>query len=112
MIRPKLFLSLQAAVVALIVVLILTAASAYAEKRAERSAKRFCSMVIVGEKADSLLQRAKSRGANDRYTQWVQISNDERLLPVTFKVFGKKSRHICAVKFSASVTSAEYVYRE
>lgn len=95
---------------AVLLVIALVTYAAYAEKNGEQKARDFCSKVKIGEKADTLLERAKLSGANERHTRWVQVPNEERWLPITFIGFTPISRHICSVRASEYVTGVKYVY--
>jgi hypothetical protein len=95
---------------ATLLVLALIAYATYAERSAEKKARSFCSDVKIGDRADRLLESAKSSGADERHTRWLQVPNEDRLLPVTFTGFTPISRHTCSVRASENVTSASYVY--
>lgn len=95
---------------ALLLLIVFFAYATYAEMRAEQNARDFCSAVKIGEKADALLEAAKSSGADERRTRWLQAPNEEKRLAVTFTGFTPISRHICSVSVSEHVTSAQYIY--
>ena len=95
---------------ATLLVLALIAYATYAERSAEKKARSFCSDVKIGDRVDRLLESAKWSGADERHTRWLQVPNEDRLLPVTFTGFTPISRHTCSVRASENVTSASYVY--
>jgi hypothetical protein len=83
---------------------------AYAEHSAMRNATEFCASVSIGERADRLLERARASGADERKTRWFEPRYDDRSLSVTFTGAVPLSRHICSIKATNVVTSAQYVY--
>jgi hypothetical protein len=82
----------------------------YAEHTAMRKAIEFCSSIRIGEKADTLLERARASGAHERLTYWIEPRDEDRWLPVTFTGFTPFSRHICSIKATNIVTKFKYVY--
>ena len=84
--------------------------SAYAEGRAKDQAQAFCATVKVGDATDSLLQRAIASGADQRHTRWFSPPNEDRWLPVTYIGTPPFSRHMCSIKATNTVVSAQYSY--
>jgi hypothetical protein len=110
MAHPIVRAAVQIASGAFLLLIAFFAYATYAERRAEQNARDFCSAVKIGEKPDGLLETAKSSGADQRRTRWLQASSDEKRLTVTFTGFTPISRHICSVSVSEHVTSAQYIH--
>ena len=110
MTRPvvRAFVRVLSGIVVLVVALV--AYALYAESGAERRARAFCQSVRVGESANGLLERARAAGADERQTHWYTPKDEDRWLPVTFLGFTPLSRHMCSIKATSTVMSAEYVY--
>ncbi len=103
------FLARPVVAVALAALALLAYAS-YAERAAEARARAFCSGLSLGDAPESLLRKAAAAGAEARHTRWFRSEGQESWLPVTFTGAFPLSRHICSVRATSVIQSAEYLH--
>ena len=84
----------------------------YREGIAKRQSEEFWASVKIGTAVDDLLDRAKNAGADPRFTKWIAIPNEPSWLPATFVGLPPFSRHICSIKATTVVVSADYLYMD
>ena len=98
-------------VASLVVLFVLYSAyGSYRESVAKPQAMEFCASIKVGDPADGLLERAVTSGADEHASRWRGLPVDGRTLTAVFVGLPPFSRHICSVKATDKVVSAEYIY--
>ena len=84
----------------------------YREPIAKIQATDFCATVKTGQSIDGLAERAIASGAEERLAKWYVQSDGVRVMQVTYIGMPPFSRHICSIKATTSVVSAEYQHMD
>ena len=110
MTMPKTHKFLITISVLVIPILVFAAYGAYRERLAKPQSVEFCASVKVGDATEGLLERAIGSGAEARLTRWRAPQNESRVLMATFVGMPPFSRHICVIRATEKVISAQYTY--
>jgi hypothetical protein len=84
----------------------------YREPIAKKQAKDFCATVKVGQSTEGISERAIASGAVRWLANWVPASDKSRVMYVAYIGLPPFSRHMCSIKATDVVISAEYVYTD
>lgn len=84
----------------------------YREPIAKKQAMDFCAGITVGQATKDIAEQAVASGAEARFAKWHAGPNGENVMLVTFVGMPPFSRHICTVKATSVVVSAEYHYMD
>ncbi len=101
---------LKAISVLVILILVFAAYGAYRERVAKPQSIEFCASVKVGDATEGLLERAIQSGAEARLTRWRAPQNESPVLMAIFVGMPPFSRHICVIRATERVISAQYTY--
>lgn len=82
----------------------------YREPIAKKQAMDFCSTVKVGQSIEGIQERAIESGAVKHFAKWTKQVDGSQMMPVIFVGMPPFSRHICSIKATTTVVSAEYGY--
>lgn len=82
----------------------------YREPIAKKQAQDFCGTIKIGQSIDGIAERAITSGAESRLVKWTLGSDGVKEIHATYIGMPPFSRHMCSVKATTSVVSAEYVY--
>ena len=80
----------------------------YREPIAKKQATDFCVTVKVGQSTDGIAERAIANGAETRLAKWIVQSDGIRVMQATYIGMPPFSRHMCSIKATTSVLTAEY----
>ncbi len=82
----------------------------YREPIAKKEAMDFCSTVKVGQSIEGIQERAIESGAVKAFAKWSTQGGGLQTMDVIYVGLPPFSRHICSIKATTIVVSAEYVY--
>jgi hypothetical protein len=84
----------------------------YREPIAKKEATDFCATVKVGQSTDGIQERAIASGALKPFAKWKSAADGAQTMFVIYIGMPPFSRHICSIKATNVVISAEYVYMD
>lgn len=84
----------------------------YREPIAKKQATDFCTAIKIGQSTDGIAERAIASGAEARLAKWSVQSDGIRVMRVTYIGMPPFSRHMCSIKATISVVSAEYQHMD
>lgn len=80
----------------------------YREPIAKKQATVFCAGVKVGQPVDGIADQAIASGAEVRLAKWSAEPDGLRVMRVTYIGMQPFSRHMCTIRATTAVVSAEY----
>ena len=84
----------------------------YREPIAKKQAEDFCGTIKVGQSTDGIAEHAIAADAEARLAKWITGTDGIRVMLVTYIGMPPFSRHICWIKATSTVISAEYGYMD
>lgn len=84
----------------------------YREPIAKKEAMDFCATVKVGQSIDGIQERAIASGAVKPFARWSDEKDGTQAMLVIYVGMPPFSRHICEIKASKVVVSAQYTYMD
>jgi hypothetical protein len=84
----------------------------YREPIAKKEATDFCAAVKVGQSIGDIAECAIASGAKAWLAKWSVPSDGVRSMHVTYIGMPPFSRHMCVIKATTSVVSAEYQHMD
>lgn len=84
----------------------------YREPIAKKEATDFCATVKVGQSMDGIQERAIASGALKPLAKWKSAADGSQTMFVIYVGMPPFSRHMCSIKATTVVISAEYVYMD
>lgn len=84
----------------------------YREPIAKKQAIDFCATVKIGQSTDGIAERAIESGSEASLAKWSAELDGMRVMNVTYVGMPPFSRHMCTIKATTTVASAEYVYMD
>ena len=84
----------------------------YREPIAKKEATDFCATVKVGQSTDGIQERAIVSGALKPFAKWKSAADGTQTMIAIYVGMPPFSRHMCSIKATNVVVSAEYVYMD
>ncbi len=84
----------------------------YREPIGKKNAMDFCATVKVGQSIEGIQERAIESGAAKAFAKWKTDADGSQTMLVIFVGTPPFSRHICSIKATKIVTSAEYSHMD
>lgn len=84
----------------------------YREPIAKKQAVDFCGTITIGQSTDGIAERAIASDAEAKFAKWTTGADGIRELHVIYVGMPPFSRHICSIKATTTVISAEYGYMD
>ena len=84
----------------------------YREPIAKKEAMDFCATVTIGQSIEGIQERAIASGATRPFAKWSGEKDGTQMMLVIYVGMPPFSRHICEIKASKVVLSAQYTYMD
>jgi len=84
----------------------------YREPLAKKEALEFCATVKVGQSIEGIQERAIASGAAKPFAKWSADKDGMQVMLAIYVGMPPFSRHICEIKASKVVLSAQYTYMD
>lgn len=84
----------------------------YREPIAKKQAEDFCGTIKIGQSTDGIAERAIASDAKEGFAKWNTGADGIREMHVIYIGMPPFSRHMCSIKATTTVISAEYVHMD